>query len=273
MIDQTHFKQLGLPVLFAVIVISIVFISLTMRFGDARLDIADAAYRTGEAAKTIAAREQAFNQALGLYLAIDQEYHPTFGTGRLDYNIGNTLFQLGDYGRAMLYYKRAESLMPRDQHIKRNLEAVRTKLSLTKQPGTGVFSRLFFFHTMLSLPERLQLFFIFALLAFVCASLHLWKSNAGLKYITIVFSVPAAIMLLSLCYSYYFSPIEGVIIHSVDLRRDAGDQYEKVSKQPLPTGTEVEILSINPDNNWLKVLSPNGEFGYVPQDSIGLISP
>lgn len=273
MIIKEHFQKLVMPLVIAGAIVLIVLFSYAFRTSDPRTDIADAEYKAGESAKTIAARENAFNKALESYMSLEQDYKPTYGTGWLYYNLGNTYFQLGEYGHAMLYYARAQALMPRSDHVQRNIDVTRKKLDISKKEEAGAFKKLFFFHTLLSLPERLQVFFVLSLISFVTLTAYLWIENAIYKKIAMLTAVLAGIMFLSLGYTYYLSPIEAILVKSVDLRRDAGEQYERVSKEPIPAGTEVEVLNIRPDGKWLKVSTVKGDMGYVPQESIGLIGP
>ena len=78
-------------------------------------------------------------------------------------------------------------------------------------------------------------------------------------------------MLLSLCYTRYLAPIQAVIIRGSTLSRDAGEQYAKVSNQPISSGSTVMVLDVVHDGQWLKILSPSGELGYVPYTVIRII--
>ncbi len=248
-------------------------LALSFRGGDSRLKDAADNYQTGEKAKTVAQRKQAFNQALDLYVALEQDYQPQYGTGRLYYNIGNTYFQLGQYGWAILYYQRAKALMPRADRVQHNLAVVQDKLSLPHSDEKGLIGRVFFFHTYFSLPERLQLFAVFCLFTLFFYSAYLWSKHVWYLKSAVVAGSLMGIMLLSLGYTRYLAPLEATLVQSTELRRDAGEQFAKVTQQPLPTGMTLEVLSILPDGSWFKVLSPNGELGYVPQDAIRLIGP
>jgi len=239
-----------------------------LRRGDARLQEADNSYLSGENAKTIAERQAAFNHALSLYLDLEKDYNPRFGTGKLSYNIGNAYYQLGEYAWSILYYQRAKALMPRDERVQRNLSAALKRLSLPNPSENGFFADIFSFRPYLSLPERLQLFFAFNILALMFCSWYFYRRSRGIKIVAAFSLALMALMLLSLGYTRYFSPIQAVVVHSVDLRRDAGEHYAKVGKQPVAAGTNVEVLSESNDGKWLKVLAPSGEMGYAPQSDV-----
>jgi len=252
----------------------ILFATLLMLFlrpSDARLDDAYMSYLEGESAQMLDVRKKAFNKALDIYLKLDKEYQPRYGNGKLYYNIGNTFFQLEQYPWSVLYYEKTHYLQPRDEKVLRNLMRVQDKLQLTRVASRGVFDKVFFFHTYLSLPERLQLFCLFSLAAILFSSAFIWKRSRWSKNGLVISVSMLVVMLMSLGYSRYLAPVEGVLVKTIDLRRDAGEQYAKVGKQPIQGGTKVEVLSSAPDGAWLKVLTPNGELGYVSQEAIRMI--
>jgi len=47
--------------------------------------------------------------------------------GKLFYNIGNTYFRMEDIGRAILNYRRAQTFIPHDESLQRNLGTARMK--------------------------------------------------------------------------------------------------------------------------------------------------
>lgn len=264
--------RITLPLVLFFLVLITVFMLFLVRKGDPRLEDADNSYRRGEAAKTISARKQAFNEALQLYQELEQEYHPIFGNGRLYYNIGNTYFQLEEYPWAIFNYLRTQMLRPRDEKVTSNLAIAQEKLSLEKTDhSTNAFSKVFFFHSYFSLPERLQVFFFLSLLAFGLTSAVLWFPNPWLKRGMWISLLLAGIFLSSIAYTQYFSPVRAVLVQSSDLYRDAGTQYAKVGEAPLPAGIQVEVVDSLPDGKWLKIVTPQGDPGFVSHEVIRLL--
>lgn len=232
---------------------------------------ADEAYSAGEKASTIAQRQDSFNQALKLYEELESTYNPTFGDGKLYYNIGNTYFQLEEYPWAVLYYYRAQALRPRDSRIVQNLEITQNKLGLKPQAAeTSIFQKILFFRTYLSLPEQLQLLFVLGILLLVLLSVRIW-THYSLKYAIYLVSIFWIIMLVNVAYTRYYAPIEGVILKSAALYRDAGEEYAKVSGKPILEGSKVQVVDVVQDGKWLKVLSPTGEVGYLPLTTVRII--
>jgi tetratricopeptide (TPR) repeat protein len=67
----------------------------------------------------------------GQYLQSAQAYQQLVDQGYVDsslyYNLGNAYFKAGDFGRAVLNFRRAEQLAPRDADIEANLELARAQ--------------------------------------------------------------------------------------------------------------------------------------------------
>lgn len=237
--------------------------------GDVRMAQAEALYHRGESALTVFEKNRAFNQALDLFLKLEEKHAPNFGTGKLPYNIGNTYFQLGVYPLAIFYYKSAENLMPRSGSVKKNLSLTRQKMGL-ETPKTTFFDFVFL-RNFLSLAERLQLFFVSSLLTLLLFSIWLWKKNRWLVLAGSFFCAVASFLLINLGFSYYLSPIEAVLIHAVEVRRDAGMGFAKAADRPIPGGSVLEVTGSTPDGKWLKVFAADCAFGYVPSESLRII--
>jgi tetratricopeptide (TPR) repeat protein len=263
--------RISLPLVGCSLVIIVMITLFLIRQDDPRLAKADESYRRGEAAKTIAERKHAFNEALQLYQELEMDYHPKFGTGKLYYNIGNTYFQLEEYPWAILNYLRAQMLMPRNEKVTSNLAIAQAKLSIEKTTSKSAFSNVFFFYSYLSLPERLQVFFCLCLLAFCFSSAAIWIANTWLRRIMWISLFFMGIVLLSIAYTQYFSPLNAVLVQSSDLYRDAGRQYAKVGETPVPAGIQVEVIDTLSNGKWLKIVTPTGDIGFIPNEVIRIL--
>lgn len=233
------------------------------------IHLAESEYREGEISTQVADRKKAFNLALSHYLQLEKNYHPNYGNGKLYYNIGNAYFQLGEYPLAVYFYEKSLSLDPRDNKTISNLATTLDKLGLNR-PTTGFkLDNIFFFHSYLSLPERLTLFFFFSLLAFLFLSLIVWHRRRLLQSLAILFGISALILLGSIFYSQFISPMEAIVVKPAFLYRDAGDQYAKVAEKPLTAGEKIQVLDLK--GEWLKVLTPSGELGFIKSNSLRII--
>jgi hypothetical protein len=250
--------------------IALVMAMWALRSGDGRILKGEESYRKGESATTISERKTAFNEALDNFLKLEADYNPRFGTGKLDFNIANTYFQLGEYPLSILHYKRAEQLMPRSEVVKRNLVQAEKKGGVNAEENRRMLDVLLG-KTFLSLPERIELFFVLAVLTLAFVSGWLWTKNSGLYKGAIFFLIPATVVLLNLIATHYFSPVDAVLMHAVELRRDAGNEFAKIGDAPIPGGTTLEVIGTTPNRRWLKVVAPGGDLGYVPSEAVKLV--
>jgi len=228
-------------------------------------------YVRGETAQTVGERTEAFNKALELYKNLEERYQVEFSDGKLFFNIANSYFQLGEYPWATLYYNRALKLRPRDEKVQHNLKITHEKLGIDPKEERSVFDKLFFFYSNYSFPERMQWFMAFSLVALIFTSTFIWDRKIWMKKVAGATTVLAGVMLLTLGYSHYIAPIEGVIIRSTALYRDAGLQYAKVIDEPVLSGKKVEVLDVLKSGKWLKITTPDGHLGYIPGDAIRII--
>lgn len=239
---------------------------LVQNLPEEQLQKAFDSYVSGENAVTVVQRQENFNRALSIYTDLEKSYAPDYGNGKLYYNIANAYFQLENYPQALLYYYRALKLAPNDSKMQQNLATALQQLKLPK--AEPEFSYITW---NIALPKRLQLFFASALLLLFFLSAYLWLELAWLKNLAILCGVGALLLLLSVGYSRYLSPIEAVMMRSTAMYRDAGTQYAKVSEEPVLSGSKVVVLDVLQEGRWLKIKTPDGKFGYVQQEAIRLI--
>lgn len=237
---------------------------------DSELHQAEKAYQQGENSSVISARMEAFNRALSIYTALEKENHPINGNGKLYYNIGNTYFQLEEYPLAIFYYYQAHALMPQSEAVIQNLNIALEKQKLPLLIANS-FPKLLFFHYVFSLPQRYQLFSGATLVTFFLSSAWIWLRSRYLKWCISASLIISIVFFLSICYSQYLAPAEGVVIEASGLYRDAGMQYAKVREEPIRAGTKVEVIAIEQHGLWLKILTADGVLGYIPQKNLRLL--
>lgn len=235
------------------------------------LQEANKSYLAGEKAQTIAARKDAFNKALALYGQLEEKHNPVFGNGKLFFNIANSYYQVERYPWAILYYYRALQLMPRDDKVRRNLNIALQKIDLPPVSEPPVSHYLLFFHYFLSLPERLQLFFTLSVFLLALISAFIIRKEKFIVHLLVIIGIFWLVMLLDLGYTRYLAPVEGVVVRSTMLYRDAGEQYAKVPEPPVVSGNKVQVLEVVQNGEWLKILAPSGTVGFVPNTALRLI--
>lgn len=235
------------------------------------IEEAEKDYAEGEKATVIAERKTNFNKALKTFILLETKYQPVYGNGKLYFDIANTYYQLGEYPQSVYYYERALALNPRKEETRANLSLVLEKLNIKPAGEESVFSKVFFFHYFLSLPERLTLFFIFGMATILLLSAFIWTRWRWLHFLIALTALAAFLLLSSVSYSRYFAPIEGVIVQAAVIYRDAGEQYAKATDKPISPGLKVEVLDKRQGGRWLKILTPEGTLGYVKQEAVRVI--
>jgi len=235
------------------------------------LQKAEQFYETGERAPTVAARENAFNQALTTYLELEKQLDPDYSNGMLYYNIGNTYFQLNEIPLAIYYYYKALSLNPGNRKIQFNLGVSLRKLGDDYHQERGAFDYLFFFHSFFSLPSRLQLLFWCLVLSFIAGSYAIWKHSSVARITAWVLAAVGGLFFLSALYTQFIQTPEGVVIQSGMLHRDAGKQYAEVRSEPVASGSKVSVLAVKADGKWVKIRTESGDVGYIPSEKLKVI--
>jgi len=188
--------------------------------------------------------------------------------GRLFYNIGNAYFRRGELGKAILYYKRAERLIPTDSNLRQNLEYARSlrQDKIEEKIERRFLGTLFFWHNDLSLKTKFILFVVFFNTLWLLAVITLFfKKNLTLKVGICGAGILAAALLLSLSIDSFSRQKmkEGVIISAeVVARKGDGESYQPSFKDPLHQGTEFTILEKR--SGWWHIRLPDGRECWIP---------
>ena len=178
---------------------------------------------------------------------------PDFQNDAVYYNIGNARIKAGEYGRAILAYRKARAFRPRDPWLEANL-----KQALDSRPGRVPeeprpwWRAIFFWSDWLSYTEKFNL----ALAAWAASALALgaaeWKRSRRLRWaaavlagFAILFSADAWNAEVDLNQSG-----RAAVIAETVARKGNGLNWEPAFDQPLKDGAEFKILERRGD--WVK---------------------
>ncbi|MGD1048580.1 MAG: tetratricopeptide repeat protein [Candidatus Krumholzibacteriaceae bacterium] len=194
--------------------------------------------------------------------------------GRLYYDIGNAYFRLGDVGRAILNYKRAELFMQNDPNLEQNLDYARNRRAdrIEVQQREKVLKTLFFIHY--DIPSRVKLF-IFAIsfgALWVSAAARIFLRSGWLKLVVIVAAAVSGIFLASLVVdsvSFARAPEGVVTAQEIVGRMGDAETYQPSFKEPLHAGAEFTLLEKRP--GWWHVELENGDRTWIPEGSAELV--
>lgn len=229
---------------------------------------ANSRYKQGMASTTLLERKQAFNQALTLYLEIEQIHSPS---AHLYAAIADTFYHLEAYPWSILYNYRALKLRPGNELIKKHLFISQAKLGISE-----VYEKPFFdflsFEPYFSLKQKLRLFFYLCLATFAVASFLIWHPIKFIRSICYTFFLLSAVLFISLIYSYYFAPIEGILISPTGLYSQPGFNQPQLDQGPLVKGLKVQVLGTTNQGHWLKISANQGMPGFISSNSVRIIS-
>lgn len=194
--------------------------------------------------------------------------------GQLYANIANTWYRLGDLGRAMVNYRRAEAYLPDDANLRHNAEFVASlrKDHIELQQREKVLHTLFFWHYDLPFRVRLLLFAGCYALAWGLAIARLGSRAALLKRALAAAALIAALLAGSLGIDAITSRSEraGVIVAAETIaRKGDGLAYQPAFNEPLHAGTEFRLIEKRGD--WLQVELASGSRCWLQADAVEMV--
>ena len=193
--------------------------------------------------------------------------------GHLYYDLGNTYFRMGDLGRSILSYRRAQLLIPGDRELLRNLEYARTRrVDHIPAPEPQLLLRtLLFWHYDIPLGWRRGLFLVTSALFWLSAALYLFARRPALRWSMGVTGTLAALWLGSLAADQValLKDRSGVVLAAEAVaRKGDGESYEPSFQQPLHAGTEFVLTRRRP--GWWEVRLPDGRECWLPEGAAEL---
>jgi len=194
---------------------------------------------------------------------------------KLYYNLGNAYILKDDLGRAILNYRRAESLDKADTNIQKNLAFARSRRIDTVEVKTEerILETLFFWHYDFSIKTKFLVTCI--CLAIVCMSMTvmLWRDKYAPWVVT---AMICGLLTVSFLASVVVetrsraNTICGVITHQqVVARQGDGPNYPESFKDPLHAGTEFDLLERR--SGWFHIMLSDDSDGWIPDNAAELI--
>jgi tetratricopeptide (TPR) repeat protein len=194
--------------------------------------------------------------------------------GRILYNIGNIYFRLGNTGKAILNYRRAERFIPNDLNLHQNLNYARSRCvdKIESKPQSQVFRTVFFWHYDLSGPTRSWLFAVVFSLLWLFACLYLWQEKSWLRYAMICCGMLSVLFGGSLAVeAYEQSSVRSGVILATEVVGRKGDStsFEPTFKDPLHMGVEFNLVEER--KGWLLIELADGRRSWIPESAAGII--
>lgn len=199
---------------------------------------------------------------------------------RLEFNLGNAYLKKGDdeIGRAILHYRRASMLAPRDPDISYNLEFAQSLIG-EQLPRTETFYPLKLWKGMLKKVTLNELsiawtvtFNAFALCVIGYVIARKFRSKKILKRVSIVLGITAVLMLPALASKFAdYNTDYDVVVRSGGLVARSGPGEDNPRLFNLPEGTTV--VENERRSGWRQVATPGGLSGWVPAGGVEPLVP
>ncbi len=170
----------------------------------------------------------------------------------------------------MWSYSQAARLAPGHPQIRERIEATAEMLQINRLENDSVFNQLLFFH-LFSLPRRLQLFTLFAVLSFAFASVAIWKRHLLWVSSGYIFGAIAAIFLFSALYTRYLEPAAAILVEAAVLKGQPANDSAMVGEKPVVAGAQAWVMGVYEEGNWLRVFTADGSIGYIPTEKGRLV--
>lgn len=194
-----------------------------------------------------------------------------FRNADVHYNLGNVYFRLGELGRAILEYRRAERLRPGDARLAANLRYARDRVEpLIRPSGQRSLARqLLFWHYKTSAVQRFYAMLALAAIGWALMFAWIWRRRSGVLLGGVGCIALAMIIGLSLHYERIDRRQQphGVVVEATPhLRLGRSENADLALRQPLGPGVEVRILQQR--GEWVEVRLQNDQTGWLPADSV-----
>lgn len=186
------------------------------------------------------------------------------------FNRGNTLFKLGQLGRAIESYRLAQQLAPRDPDLRANLQFIRTRA----RGGTPWQSpRWRRWLESLSLNEWTALTAAALWALFLLLALVQWRRQLVSRLRPAILAAAAALLLSAVGLAIdlnenYFTQSAIVTAGETDVRNGPFDEAPSLYK--VRDGAELTVLDRK--DNWLQVTDSADRIGWVKLDQVLLFN-
>ncbi len=169
-------------------------------------------------------------------------------SGAVYYNLGNAYFRAGEYGRAILNYRKAKPYRPRDSYLEANLQqALASAPGRVAEQPSAWWSHVLFWTDWLSFPSKVRLagfLLAFAAMAIVIAVLI---RKARLTLIGGAMCLMAVAVGTDVILNNPKSFRIAVITSETTALKGTGKDYEPAFDKPLQDGAEFTVLSETSD--------------------------
>jgi tetratricopeptide (TPR) repeat protein len=212
----------------------------------------------------------------GQFVEAAQVYEAIIAAGihhsDLYYNLGNAYFKQGELGRAVLNYRRAQQLTPRDSDVVANLNFARAQTvdQLEANQG-GLVNVAQTAAEWLTLNEAviLALFLWVLICYFAVLAILLPRQRRIFGWVMAVVSLCLALNVATIAnrlYTGWRYPPAVVVTEKIDITSGPGNADQYVVNFTLHSGAEVQVLENRP--GWRRIALSGDLQGWAPTTAV-----
>jgi tetratricopeptide (TPR) repeat protein len=218
---------------------------------------ANAAFRAGRYGDAVAAYEGLLAEG--------------FDDGELYYNLGNAYLRRGELPRAIAAFRAAQARLPRNEDVDANLRFARAQVQDAVAPPepSSALRALFFWHYGLSPRELvttgLAVYVLFwpVLAAAVVSRRRPWRYPAAVLGLALAALVPSVALRIA-------APTTVAVVNRPELPVYSGLGATNVVRFRLHAGAEALVMGS--DEGWVRIRLADGMQGWVPSDTVLLVT-
>lgn len=251
--------------------LTIILMVLFLGVGVAWAQSAQAEFETGDVANQLYEN--------GRYAEATQAYEQLIAQGMANsavyYNLGNAYMQQGEIGRAILNYKRAQALAPRDPDIAANLALARAR-TVDRFDGGAPDDLAAIFNTAVQANLTFNQLALLALGLWFALGMGIilyrqMGNGRGKNIIAVGIALTGVLFIISVfslgsrMVDAYTFPQGIIVAEEVNVTNGPGEQY--TVQFTLHDGAEIGLLETR--GQWAKLALPGGETtGWVPASAV-----
>lgn len=225
-------------------------------------------FAAAQGAKTLFQREESLNQTLNALLQIyKKQENGLKSTAQLESTISFVTKELDNLPLALLFNYRAAKKAPRDMRLSHDSVEMRKELGLPFSIDANPLS-----HYALSTQEWWSIYRLLSLFMFASALAWFLGKKIGLmRRITLSFLVLWIGLGGYLLYERYLTPLRAVVIASTAVYAHPEASSTRVLNTPIRAGEVVDVIKMDPNTKWVKIVTQQQVVGYIPAEHIGVI--
>ena len=222
------------------------------------------------------AREDLVKKGIGFYRRGNYEkalqsfqaaFDRGYRDGRLEYDMGNCWWRLGDKAKALVHYERAREWMPRDPDVLANIRLCRKALGVDESSTVPFLTSLRSALSAFTLGEVLAVSAAFSVLFFLLLSLYTIFRRPLQAWLAL-FAGLGLLLFVGLAVGRFLDHRRYalVTVEETELVSEPREGLPPIAS--LRAGLEVEVLGAG--DSWIRV-EVGGRKGWLPTKNLGFL--